>query len=66
MGLFTQRPEHNEQWAGLPSEPVERTPAEQLSEAAPGVDSTVIPDAAAGVTSIEIPVPPVVSGEDAP
>lgn len=59
MGLFTQRPEHNEQWAGLPSEPVERTPAEELGEAAPGVDSLVIPDAAPGVTSIEIPVPPV-------
>ena len=65
MGLFTQRPERNEQWAGLPSEPVEPTPAEQLGDAALAVDALVIPDATAGVTSIEIPVPTVDSDGDA-
>lgn len=50
---------------GTPVQPVEPTPAEQLGDAAPAVDALVIPDAAAGVTSIEIPVPPVGSDGDA-
>ncbi|TDN92535.1 hypothetical protein [Microbacterium sp. BK668] len=57
MGLFTQRPEENEEWAGLPSEPHRpESAAEMLTDAsspdAAGVD--LFP--AAG--SIAIPVIP--------
>ena len=34
MGLFTRGPEHNEEWAGLPSEPTRQlSDAERLAEA---------------------------------
>ena len=36
MGLFLQRPEENDEWAGLPSEPLrQQTDAERLTDAAP-------------------------------
>lgn len=55
MGLFTQRPQHNEEWAGLPSEPLDpESPAERLTGSPPapgllGADS--------GMASIAIPLP---------
>lgn len=57
MGLFTQRPEQNEEWAGLPSEPARpETEAERLADTAPAVDALGF-----GVMeSIVIPVAPVV------
>ncbi|MGF3057354.1 hypothetical protein [Microbacterium sp. YY-01] len=58
MGLFQQRPEqHNDEWAGLPSEPLkpqgfaEALPEEQTVAAAS------LDPAGEGVTSISIPIP---------
>jgi hypothetical protein len=35
MGLFTQQPEENDEWAGIPSEPLHpETDAERLTDAA--------------------------------
>lgn len=64
MGLFTQRPEQNEEWAGLPSEPARPgTPAEQLGGSPP-------PDLGAvhslGGTSISIPIPTPLESEGQP
>jgi hypothetical protein len=57
MGLFTQRPEHNEDWAGLPSEPARpESEAERLVDAAPAVDALGF----GSVESIVIPVAPIV------
>jgi hypothetical protein len=57
MGLFTQRPEHNEDWAGLPSEPARpESEAERLADAAPAVDALGF----GSVESIVIPVAPIV------
>lgn len=57
MGLFTQRPEHNEEWAGLPSEPARpESEAERLADAAPAVDALGF----GSVESIVIPVAPIV------
>lgn len=57
MGLFTQRPEHHEEWAGLPSEPAQPdSDAERLADAAPAVDALGF----GSVESIVIPVAPVV------
>ena len=57
MGLFTQRPEHSEEWAGLPSEPARpETEAERLADAAPAVDALGF----GSVESIVIPVAPTV------
>lgn len=57
MGLFTTRPEQNEEWAGLPSEPARReTEAERLAEAAPAVDGLGL----GTVESIVIPIAPMV------
>lgn len=57
MGLFTQRPEQNEEWAGLPSEPARpETEAERLADAAPAADAFAF----GSVESIVIPVVPVV------
>ncbi|KRB35734.1 hypothetical protein [Microbacterium sp. Root180] len=57
MGLFTQRPEHHEEWAGLPSEPARPdTDAERLADAAPAVDALGF----GSIESIVIPVAPVV------
>ncbi|MEU1970201.1 hypothetical protein ABZ477_00925 [Microbacterium sp. NPDC019599] len=57
MGLFTQKPEENDEWAGLPSEPLRaRTDAEQLKDAAP-VDAGGV-DLLFGVGSISVlPIP---------
>ena len=57
MGLFTQRPEQNEEWAGLPSEPLEpETAAQRLGDAPPTWDSLGV---AGTVGVIGIPVDPV-------
>ncbi|MHC3000333.1 hypothetical protein [Microbacterium sp. HJ5] len=61
MGLFIQRPEQNEEWAGLPSEPARaETEAERLAEAAPMVDALGLDGfgstAGGAVESIVIPV----------
>lgn len=56
MGLFTQRPEHNEEWAGLPSEPARPdSEAERLADAAAAVDAVGL----GSVESIVIPIAPV-------
>ncbi|MCK2035322.1 hypothetical protein KZC51_04155 [Microbacterium sp. SSW1-49] len=57
MGLFQQRPEEEEnQWAGLPSEPLEREGADVL-DAAPSVDPMAL-GLGASVSSIVFPVTP--------
>lgn len=57
MGLFQHRPEEEEnQWAGLPSEPLERGDADTLSDA-PAVDPLAI-GLGAQVSSIVFPVAP--------
>lgn len=57
MGLFQHRPEEEEnQWAGLPSEPLERGDADTLSTA-PVVDPLSI-GLGAEVTSVVFPVTP--------
>ncbi|MBD8024319.1 hypothetical protein [Microbacterium gallinarum] len=59
MGLFTRGPEHNEEWAGLPSEPARpESEAERLADASP-VRLDGFGDGGA-VESIVIPVAPVV------
>lgn len=62
MGLFTQQPEQNEEWAGIPSEPLHaETNAERLATA-PG-DAGILGFGelgAAAVESIVIPVVPVI------
>lgn len=63
MGLFIQRPEQNEEWAGLPSEPARpESEAERLADAAPAVDALGLDLLGGGgaVESIVIPVGPVV------
>ncbi|WP_106814285.1 hypothetical protein [Microbacterium timonense] len=63
MGLFSQRPEETNEWAGLPSEPARpQTAAERLADAAP-VDVVGLGPGDLGtgaVESIVIPVKPVV------
>ena len=57
MGLFTQRPEQNEEWAGLASEPLEpETAAQRLGDAPPTWDSLGV---AGTVEVIGVPVDPV-------
>lgn len=57
MGLFQHRPEEEEnQWAGLPSEPVEREGADVL-DAVPSVDPMAL-GLGASVSSIVFPVAP--------
>lgn len=68
MGLFSQRPEETNEWAGLPSEPTRpETTAERLADAAPidvgGLgpgDIGLGVSSAAAVESIVIPVAPVI------
>ena len=61
MGLFTRGPEHNEEWAGLPSEPARQlSDAERLAEAAPSIDAMAEIGGAGAIESILIPVAPVV------
>ena len=63
MGLFTQKPEENEDWAGLPSEPSRaETAAERLTDAAT-VDAGGL-DLFFGASSVVIPVSPVVEQRD--
>lgn len=58
--MFMQRPEQNEEWAGLPSEPARvETEAERLAAAAPFVDAFGLADsggAGMAIESIVIPV----------
>lgn len=57
MGLFQHRPEEEEnQWAGLPSEPLDRGTADTL-DTAPSVDPLSI-GLGAEVSSIVFPVTP--------
>jgi len=61
MGLFTQRPEFNDELPGLPGEPLHpETAAERLADAAP-VDIGLVGLLGEGaVESVVIPVEPVV------
>jgi hypothetical protein len=62
MGLFTEiRPEENDDWAGIPSDPLRaETEAERLRDAAP-VDAAALGlGSFAAVESILIPVAPVI------
>ncbi len=75
MGLFTQRPQFDEELPGLPGEPIRpETAAERLAHAAPvDIGSAGLLGVTGGaVESIVIPVAPVIeiaegqeSGEDA-
>ena len=56
MGLFDQRKEEENQWAGLPSEPLDRGAADVL-DAAPAVDPMAL-GLGADVSSIVFPVAP--------
>lgn len=57
MGLFQHRPEDEEnQWAGLPSEPLEHGVADTL-DAAPAVDPAAI-EFGPAYTSVVFPVAP--------
>lgn len=57
MGLFQHRPEeHENHWAGLPSEPREHSGADVLEET-PSVDPTAV-SFGGQVTSIVFPVAP--------
>lgn len=59
MGLFTQRPEENEDWAGIPSDPARReSVAERLTDAS-SYDAGGL-DLLFGAGSVVIPVTPVV------
>jgi hypothetical protein len=62
MGLFTQRPEQNEEWAGIPSEPLRvESEAERLAAAAPIQAGEFTLDGVGGaIESIVIPVAPVI------
>lgn len=58
MGLFTQRPEFNDDWAGIPGEPLQpESAAQRLADSAPAVDALGVGGA---VESIVIPVAPIV------
>ena len=60
MGLFTRGPEHNEEWAGLPSEPARpESDAERLADAIPVRLDGFGGDGGA-VESIVIPVAPII------
>lgn len=56
MGLFDQRKEEENQWAGLPSEPLDRGAADVL-DAAPSVDPMAL-GLGVDVSSIVFPVAP--------
>jgi hypothetical protein len=62
MGLFTQRPEQNEEWAGIPSEPLQvESEAERLADAAPiDAGGLTLDGLGIAVESIVIPVAPVI------
>lgn len=56
MGLFDQRKEEENQWAGLPSEPLDRSAADLL-DTAPPVDPMAL-GLGVDVSSIVFPVTP--------
>ena len=56
MGMFDQRKEEENQWAGLPSEPLDRGAADVL-DTAPPVDPMAL-GLGTQVTSIVFPVAP--------
>ena len=56
MGLFDQRKEEENQWAGLPSEPLDRGAADVL-DTAPSIDPLAL-GLGANVSSIVFPVAP--------
>jgi hypothetical protein len=58
MGLFTQRPEDPTEWAGLPGEPLRRQDAASHLDEHDEWRPDLVGGAPAGVTSIEIPMPP--------
>jgi hypothetical protein len=61
MGLFTQQPEENDEWAGIPSEPLHpETDAERLTDAATLDAATLGIGGIGSVQSIVIPVAPAV------
>jgi hypothetical protein len=62
MGLFTElRPEENDDWAGIPSDPLRaETEAERLRDAAPVDAAGIGLGGFAAVESILIPVAPVI------
>jgi hypothetical protein len=74
MGLFSQRPEHNDELPGLPGEPLRvESAAERLVDAAPTAAGSLdlVGLGGGAVESIVIPVAPVIevaqsleSGED--
>jgi hypothetical protein len=64
MGLFSTRPEEPNEWAGLPSEPVESRPAAEALDAAV-VSSHALSMWGPTVESVAIPVVPVAE-ESAP
>ena len=58
MALFTQRPEEPSEWAGLPGEPLRPQDAASHLGEHDEWRPDLVGDAPAGVTSIEIPMPP--------
>lgn len=61
--MFMQRPEHDDEWTGIPSEPAHpETVAERLADAPP-IDIVSIATGGA-VESIVIPVAPIVEIAD--
>ena len=56
MGLFDQRKEEENQWAGLPSEPLDRGAADVL-DTVPSIDPLAL-GLGANVSSIVFPVAP--------
>ena len=62
MGLFTQQPEHNDEWAGIPSEPLRtESEAERLADAASiGAGDFALDGAGTAIESVVIPVSPAI------
>lgn len=63
MGLFSQRPERNEELPGLPGEPARaETQAERLPDAAPAAAGSIdlLGLGGGAVMSVVIPVSPVI------
>jgi hypothetical protein len=63
MGLFASRPEEPEEWAGLPSEPLDRSHETDLDAEAPAADALTL-GLGSSLDSIEIPVPPAAPSVD--
>ena len=59
MGLFMQRPEEPSEWAGLPSEPLRRSPTEMLVDEPPLADpASMLLGGQSGLSSVVIPAVP--------